>query len=172
MGENYGMFPKKHREGIFSAISAGFFFLLVGAIFVIRPALFQGVIDFFQGFDLVTVPHTTGFTVWAPVFPRAHLIVYRAFEEFAFVFGVFQLVILALRFIAGSPWAKKAETASNFVFWVGAGYLALTILIQTTRFPAALTAWFVFWAALVMLLGLSLIIRAVILAAAYTRRTM
>jgi len=170
LSETYDVFPKRYREGIFSAISAGFFFLLVGAIFIITPNLFQRTEAFFRDFDSVTIPNTEVW-VFAPVFPRTHLDLYRAVEQFCFALGVFQLIILALRFMAGSPWNKKAETISNSVFWIGAGYLILRILIEATRWPA-MTAWFVFWAAMIMLLGASLIVRAMVLAAVYPGRRM
>ena len=168
MTESYGGIPPRYREGLFSAVSAGFFFLLIGAIFVITPDLFQKTLDFFRNFDIVRVPNTE-ISLVAPTFPRTHQAVYKAVEQFSYAFGVFQLAILAIRFVAGSPWGKKAETASNFVFWIGSGYLIRTLLIETTRW-SAMTAWFVFWSGIIMLLGLSLIVRAIILAAASTRR--
>lgn len=169
MSESYGIFPRRYREGIFGAISAGFVFLLIGAIVILTPNLIEEVLDFFRDFQWVTIPNT-GIAVPAPRFPRTHLVVYGALEQFSFAVGVFQLVILALRFFAGSPWDKRAETASNFVFWIGAGYLTRTILIEATRW-SAVTGWFVFWSGIVMVLGLSLIVRAIILAAVYPRRT-
>lgn len=149
----------RYREGVFSAISAGFFFILVGAIFVTTPNLFSKILDFFGELDIVRVPHTKIFLP-APEFPRAHSVVYSAVTQFSFVWGLFQIVILALRFFAGSPLSKKAETVSNLVFWLGASFLAYTFLNETTT----ATTWFAFWAGVIMLIGLSLIIRAVILA--------
>jgi len=159
---------RRYGEGLFGAISAGFFFLLIGVIFVSTPNLFEKTLDFFRDFDAVSVPNT-GISLIAPVFPRTHQVVYVAAQQFSFAFGFLQLVILALRFVARSPWGKKAETTSNFVFSIGAGYLIRTLLIETTTWPGT-TAWFVFWSAIIMLLGLSLIIRAIILAVASTTR--
>jgi len=169
LSESFERSARRYGESLFSAISAGFFFLLVGVIFVSTRNLFEKTVDFFQGFDVVSVPNT-GISLIAPVFPRIHQVVYVAAEQFSFAFGFFQLIILALRFVARSPWDKKAETASNFVFWIGAGYLIRTLLIETTRWSGT-TTWFVFWSGIIMLLGLSLIIRAIILAVASTART-
>jgi hypothetical protein len=47
------------------------------------------------------------------------------------------------------------------VWWFGAWLLISTFLTAS----ATLTAWFLFWAAIIMLMGGSLIIRAIILAA-------
>jgi len=165
LNETYGRFPRRYREGIFSAISAGFFFLFVGAIFVKTPDLFQHTLDFLSSFGLEKVPNT-GIYFIAPEQPlaQAHQVVYQAAEQFSYAIGFLQIVILALRFFAGSPWNKKAETVSNLVFWIGAGYLTRMLLIEHT-------IWFVFWSAIIMLLGVSLIVRAIILGAVSTMRT-
>jgi hypothetical protein len=149
----------KYNEGLFSAISAGFFFILVGAIFVTTPNLFGKILDFFHDFDLVRVPNQPGWLLPAPAFPVGHSVVYSAAEKFSFALGVFQIVVLALRFVARSPWEKRVETVSNFVFWLGTIFLIRILLVESTR-------WFVFWAGIVMLIGVSLVVRAIILAVA------
>ena len=158
MNENSIESSRKYRNGVFSAISAGFFFILVGALFVVTPNLFGKVLDFLHDFDLVSVPNQPGWVLPAPGFPRAHSAVYLAVERFSFALGLFQIAILVLRFVAHSPWGKKAETMSNLIFWLGAGFLTRMLLIETTR-------WFVFWAGIVMLIGVSLVSRAIFLAA-------
>jgi hypothetical protein len=157
-------FSSRYREGIFSAISAGFFFVLIGAIFITTPNLMNEIIDFFSNWRLVSVPNVSGLRLPAPASPAAHVVVYTAVRQYSFVWGLWQIVILALRFVFRSPAGKKAETVSNLVFSVGAGFLLSMFLIDTTR-------WFVFWAAIIMLLGLSLIVRAVVLAAAHAIRS-
>jgi len=168
LGESFEGPARRYGEGLFGAISAGFFFLLIGVIFVTTPNLFEKTLDFFRDFDVVQIPNT-GISIFAPTFPRVHQAVYTAAEQFSFAFGFFQLVILALRFFARSPWSRKAETTSNFVGWIGTGYLIRTLLIGTTRW-SGITTWFVFWSAIIMLLGLSLIVRAIVLAAASAAR--
>ena len=162
------MFPRKYREGIFSAIAAGFFFLLIGVIFVITPNLFQRTVDFFNDFGLERIPNTAIYFV-APARPLLHQTVYRAAEQFSYAIGFFQIIILALRLFAGSPWNKKAETTSNIVFGIGTGYLIRILLIEPTIWTA-MTTWFVFWSAIIMLLGVSLVVRAIILGAVSTMR--
>ena len=158
MNESSKFSSSKYREDLLSAISAGFFFILVGAIFVTTPNLFDATIAFFRDFDNVRVPHTKNLLLPAPVSPSAHSDLYSAVTKFSLIWGLYQIAILALRFIAHSPLSKKAETASNIVFWLGASYLINTFLIETTT-------WFAFWATIIMLVGVSLIGRAVILAA-------
>jgi len=172
LSESFEGFSHRYRESLFSAISAGFFFVLVGAIFITTPNLFDRILDFFRDFDVVRVPNLG---VWLPApahpFALTHSVVYEAVERFSYIWGIFQVVILVLRFVARSPVNKDAETVSNIVFWLGTGFLIRTFLIETTRMPSfvGLTRWFVFWAGIIMLLGVSLIIRGIILAAVSTR---
>ena len=148
--------PRQYREGLFTAISVGFFLLLVGTLFVMNPDLFDKILDFFKGFDLVDVPNTD-VTFIGPEFPRLHLTVYRAARQFSIALGVFQIVILALRFVIPSSWGKRSENVGNMVFWVGAGFLIQLFLIETTQ-------WFVFWSTIIIVVGVSLIARAAVMA--------
>ncbi len=149
---------RPYGEGLITAISVGFVFLLVGTIFVITPNLFDGIIDFFKDFKLVEIKDSN-WALPAPASASNHTLVYEAVWQFSLALGVFQLVILALRFFAPSPWGKRSETVGNLVFWLGAGFLIQTFLLETTQ-------WFVFCSTIIMLLGVSLIARAIVLAAA------
>lgn len=173
MTESHGTFvyAYKYRESLIGAISAGFFLIMIGALFIITPRLFDRILDFFNDFDLVRVFPNSAIYWPAPRSPLTHSVVYTAVERFAFAFGVFQIVVLALRFAARSPINKKAETVGNLVFWLGLGYLIRTLLLGRTIWPSQLTTWFVFWSAVLMLVGVTLIIRAIILAATMTRRS-
>lgn len=163
MSERPKVFQPRYREGLLSAISAGFFFILIGVIFVTTPNLFDNILAFFSDFDIVNVPNTVihlPAPKYPPTSPSANSAVYSAAWQFSLVWSFFQIVFVMLRFIAGSPWGKKAETASNVVFWFGTSYLIRTLLNET----ATTTTWFVFWAEIIMLIGVSLIVRAFILA--------
>jgi len=146
-------------EVLFSAISAGFFFILVGTIFVTTPNLFDKILAFFRDFNIVSVPNMKIFLP-APASPGNHSMIYSAVTHFSLVWALFQIVILTLRFVARSTLTKKVETLSNLVFWLGANYLIPTFLNETTTS----TTWFAFWTVILMLIGMSLIIRAIILA--------
>jgi len=148
----------RFSDGILSAVSAVFFFILVGSLFITTPALFERITSFFSSFGIAQVPNTPIFLP-APTSPNVHSLVYLAVTQFSLVWGLFQAFILALRFIFGSSLDKKAETASNIVFWLGASYLVSVFLNDTT----SITIWFEFWALLIMLIGLSMIARAIIL---------
>jgi len=58
------------------------------------------------------------------------------------------------RFFAGSPLNKKAETASDIVFWLVSGYLVGNFLNDA----ATVNLWFAFWVTIIMLIGVKLII--------------
>jgi hypothetical protein len=153
--------PRQYQEGIFTAISIGFFLLLVGTLFVINPDLFGSIIDFFKDFELVDVPHTS-IMFPAPESPQLHLTVYQAARQFSIALGVFQVVILALRFVIPSSWGKRSETVGSFVYWVGASFLIQYFLIDSTL---DYTQWFVFWSTILILAGVSIIARAAVMAA-------
>ena len=146
---------RKHQEGRFTAISAGFFLLLVGTLFVITPNLFDSIMDFFGDFALVDVPNTN--IVFPGIeFRGSHLTVYQAAGQASITLCIFQIVILALRFVIPSSWGKRAETVGNFVYWAGAAFLIQTFLVESTQ-------WFVFWSTVIIVAGVSLIIRAVVM---------
>jgi hypothetical protein len=148
--------PRKSQEGLFTAISAGFFLLLGGALFVITPDLFESIIDFLKDIKLVDVPNTN-IVFPGPEFPGSHLTVYQAAGQVSVALCVFQIVILALRFVIPSLWGKRAETVGNSVYWAGAAFLIQLFLIESTQ-------WFVFWSTIIIIAGVSLIARAVVMA--------
>ena len=155
-----------YREGIISAISAGFFFILVGAIFIMTPNLFSRIIAFIEDFAIVQIPNTAIY-FFGPARPLllGHITVYRAIQEFSLVWAIFQIVILIIRAAARSTLGKISETASNIVFWFGATYLIGIFLVERTWLVSSLplTVWFAFWAAIIVLVGLTMIVRAIIL---------
>jgi hypothetical protein len=149
-------------ESIITAISIGFVLVLLGTIFVTTPNLFGGIIDLFGDFELVNVPDSD-LTLPGPASPGAFSVVYVAAAQFSFALGVFRIVILVLRFVFASPWRKRAETVGNLVFWLGAGFLIQTFLLDST---IDFTNWFTFWSTIIMLIGVSLIARASTMAVA------
>jgi hypothetical protein len=148
------------REGVLSAVSAGFFLILAGTIFIVTPNIPDKFTNFFQDFNTLEVPHTA-IVLPAPVHPERHTVVYSAVQQFSLVWGIFLVAMLALRVLFHSPTRKKVENAGDIVFWLGTSYLISTMFNGTTT----TTAWFIFWTEILMLVGVSLIVRAAILAA-------
>jgi hypothetical protein len=141
-------------------------------LFITTPSLFDKVVTFVSHFQTVQVGNT-GIYVPAPESLGDHIDVYLAAREFSLVWGVFLIAMLGARFIFDSPLRRKAENVGDVVFWLGAVYLIQTFLVQTTQtVPPTIdpTKWFEFWAAIIMLIGVSLIARAIFLAAAKVAR--
>lgn len=159
MGEMSERIRHRHGESAISVISAGCFFILIGAIFATTPTIVDSISAFFRDFDTLKVPHTEIYLP-APKSPSTHTVVYSAVQQFSLIWGIFQIAVLILRFFMHSRLRKKAETASNIVYWFGSYYLIMNFLNETTT----LTDWFAYWAAIIILLGITLIVRAFILA--------
>lgn len=161
MNQSPKSFSRGYGEGFLSAISAGVFLVFVGAIFVTTPNLFDRIIVLLRDFGIVHAPNV-GILLPAPASIGDHSMVYSAVAQFCFAWGFFQIFALGFRFIVQSRLSKKAETVSSLLFWLGAGYLIHRFLNEMTT----KTAWFAFWAAIITLIGASLIVKAIILAAA------
>lgn len=161
MNKNSERLSRRKREGLFSAVSIGIFLILVGMFFVITPDLLDKIVSFFRDFQIMEVPRT-GILLPAPATPHQHSIIYSVVKDFSLAWGVFLVVLLALRFIADSPLRKKAENLSDILFSFGVVYLVDSLLIRATQ-------WFEFWAWILILAGVSLVIRAIFLAAVSMR---
>ncbi|MEM4704703.1 MAG: hypothetical protein QXJ02_06520 [Candidatus Bathyarchaeia archaeon] len=159
----------RNKEWIIGTVSTGFFFILLGIMFVITPNLFNRILDFFRDYfttegklHLVQVfPDLRFFVLPSPARPAAHLEVYSAVMLFSLVWGVFKILVLASRLALGSSLSKKADNASDIVFWLGTAYFVKTMLVDA---QATTAIWFEFWAIVIMLLGASLLVRAALLA--------
>jgi len=152
----------KARERVYSAISAGAFFILIGIVYVINlPSnLWNAVVDFFSNFTFARVPSTEIYLP-APISPASHAVLYGAIFQICIGLGILQIIMLVLRFTWQSPIGKTAETMGNLVYWFGSAYLVTTYLNRTTT----MSKWFVFWAGILIILGLSFIARSFVLLA-------
>jgi hypothetical protein len=152
----------KARERLYSAISAGAFFILIGIVYVINlPSnLWDATVDFFGSFTLAQVP-STGIYLPAPISPASHALLYGAIFQFCIGLGILQIIMLALRFTSHSPIGRTAETMGHLVFWFGTAYLITAYLNSTTD----ISMWFVFWAGVLIILGLSFVARSFVLLA-------
>jgi len=139
-------------EGIFSAISFGFFLLLLGILFVSTPDLFGKISNFFTDLELKEVSNS-GVFLPAPEIPRSHLALYNVMGTVSIAAVVFQAVMIVLRFVMSSSWAKRSETLGSFVYWIGVAFLVQWFLIDNTQ-------WFVFWSCIIITAGISLLVRA------------
>jgi len=109
--------------------------------------------DFFEGFHLQNVTENIVFP--APEHQYNHLEVYTAAMQFCLIFGAFQIVILALRFVLHESLNRKAETLSGITFWFSAGFFLYMLASKTI-------GWFGFLAGLIISVGLMIITSSII----------
>ncbi len=147
-------------ESLISGLSVGAVFTLIGVVFVLAQpsSLWDGIVNFFSHFTLRSVP-TLGFSLPAPENPAAHAVFYTAAFQFSIGLGILQIILLMLRLGMRSPIGKTAEVVGNLVFWFGAAYMITTYLGDRPD----ITQWFMFWAGILIMLGFSLIARALVL---------
>jgi len=162
MTANSGGFSHRHRDGMLSAVAAGFFLILVGALFITNPDLPNKLNNFFNNFELKQISNSNVYLP-TPKDPGTFLLVYQTAEQFCLIWAVFLVAMLGARFILGSSARKKADGLGDVVFWFGAAYLVQTWLLNVTK-------WFEFWALIIVLIGASLIARGLLLVAAWQLR--
>ena len=150
-------------EGLMAAVSVGGFLVLVGIIFAINQNLLQNINNFFNDFNTVLLPHTT-VNFPAPLTPAAHTAVYQATFQFALGIGILQILILALRLGLGSRIRRTAGTVGSLVFWFGAAYFLNNLAQMNAALSEnqQLVLWFQFWATIILLIGISLVIRGAV----------
>lgn len=157
-------------EGAISAVSVGLFFVLIGVIVVINQNLWSRIQDFGNNFTVANITNTS-IQLPVPATPAAHTAVYSAAFQFALGVAALQVIILAMRLTLGSRIRRTAETVGAMVFWFGAAYLLqnLADMKSTLAIGEQRSLWFQFWALIIILLGISIIARAIVLLAAKRR---
>jgi len=149
MAEN----EKKRLEGtdLLSLLSFGFFLAIFGAIWMITPNFTDEVTSFFTDFQLANV--TENITFPAP--KASHPVVYTAAMQFCFIFGTFQIVILAMRFVLHESLNRKADTLSGMAFWFSAGSFLYMLANETI-------SWFGFIGGLIVSVGLLIVTSSIV----------
>ncbi|MEM3627188.1 MAG: hypothetical protein QXZ25_04105 [Candidatus Bathyarchaeia archaeon] len=132
-------------------VSSGFFLVLVGTIWMANPNFTDKMINFFKDFRLTNVTEHVAF----PAPAHNHPAVYAPAMQFCFVFGIFQVVILALRFVFHEPLSRKAETASGVAFWFAAGSFLYMLLNEAI-------GWFGFISGVIISVGLAMTISSIV----------
>lgn len=151
---------KGHEEHLITAIAVGSVFILIGTVFVLNTNLFDNIVAFFKNLTTTSFPvgsATSTIVLPAPANPAAHGIFYTALMQFALGVGILQVLILALRLSMKSPTGKISETVGNMVFWLGAAVIVNLVLAVGT-----LESWFQFWGLFIIVIGISLVARAII----------
>ena len=133
-------------------ISFGAFLIIVAVIYLRTPSLLPEAKAFVSDFRLVELFQN----FWWFVPSGNHPVLYDAAEQFSYAFGLVQILVLGLEFARRSSTHRKAETFSSIVFWLGAGYI-LGLLSQ------GVLTWLSLIAGLIILVGISIVARALVL---------
>ena len=133
--------------------------MIVGLVFALNHNLWKQINAFFSNGTTSTFPAGSNSNVAlpAPANPASNLDLYRSVLQFDVGMCILQVVILALRLQMHSRVGRIAETLGNLVFWSGAALLVNQFLLAGT-----LAGWFEYWAALIMIIGVSLVARALV----------
>ena len=152
----------KKKEGLITAVYIGLIFILLAIVYFINIPhnVWNNFVNFISSFVLTQVPGT-GISLPAPSNPAAYTVLYIAVFQFLLGIGILEIAILALRIALHSPLPRKAETVENIVFGFGSSYLIITYLVNMT----IMSEWFVFWAGIVLIVGLAMVARAFVLLA-------
>jgi hypothetical protein len=143
---------EEYRRDETGLISFGAFLIIIAVIYLRTPGLMSDIRAFVTDFHLVEVYQN--FQWFVP--STNHPMLYAAAEQFCFAFGLVQILILGLEFAGRSSTHRKAETFSSVVFWLGAAYV-LRLLSQGAL------SWLSFIAGLIILVGISIVARALVL---------
>jgi len=161
---NQQTLSEKKKENLVTGIYVGLIFVLIAVIYAINNVTTLGntLISFFNSFFMAQVPGTS-ISLPAPINPAAFSAIYNVAFEFCLGIGLLEVLVLSLRIMIHSPIPRKAETIENIVFWLGTSYLTLTYLGNMAANQPS--DWFVFWAGIILIAGLSLVARAFVLIA-------
>lgn len=140
---------KRKDEQLLSWLSFGAFLVIVGAIFLITPNLTDKIEPFLRDFELEQVSGNFYF----PTPQNPHPTLYESVAFFCFAFGIYQFLLLILKFALKADPTKKSETLTSIIFWPATGFVLLMLKDGTIK-------WLTFIATLVILAAIAIIIRS------------
>jgi len=143
---------KREERDWFGLVEFGFFLILIGTILLATPNAFDRIGKFFNDFDPKAMQIYED--IYLPAPKHEHPGVYTTVMYFCLVYGLFQIVILILRFAQKSPIDKKAGTLGGIVFWLGAAIFA-NALVTGGR-----ANWYLFIGGVIVSIGLAIMVRA------------
>jgi hypothetical protein len=138
-------------------LSFGFFVLALGFIWIITPNLSNEIVNFGKDFTQHSVNITDNVRLPAPV--NNHPVLYTAIMQLAVALAIFQIGVLALRFIYHDSIRRKASTISSIAFWFAAAFF-LNMLAIATNYTTS--SWFAFVAGLIICVGLAIIVSHIV----------
>ncbi len=148
------------QEGLITGLAVGGTFIIIALIIISTPDIGGKINNFFTDLRDVSFQLSTNnnLVLFAPAHPQQQIGFFTALMNFFLGIGILQIIILALRIVVRSSIGRIAETIGNLIFWLGGAMLASVFLLAGTQ-----TGWFLFWAWLITLVGVSLIVRGGVL---------
>ena len=150
----------RRGDGFITAVAVGGFLIVVGLVFALNPDLWQRIVNFFNDITTARFPFggaTSSIALPAPENPFVHIALYNAAFQFDMGIGVVQLLVLGLRVWTRSRINRVAESLGDVIFWLGAALLVNMFLLKGTQ-----AGWFEYWAALIIVVGISFIGRGLV----------
>jgi drug/metabolite transporter superfamily protein YnfA len=141
---------EREKRDWFGLVEFGFFLILIGTILLVTPSISGRIENFIKDFEIREI--YPGVFLPAPL--NDHPTAYKTGMYFCLAFGVFEIIILILRFVQKSPFGKKAGTLGGIVFWLGAAIFANALVTGRSA------NWFLFIGGLIVSIGLSIMVRA------------
>lgn len=141
------------RSDPLDRVSLGAFLLLLGVIWVTTPNFAEEIRLFFSDIRLLEVAEN----IFIPAPRSNHPVLYGALAFLALAVGVTQIAVSVARLVIRSPPWRIARSVSAIVFYLGAGYVLLQLQREALGFSS-------FLAVFVILIGISIILRGVIMA--------
>jgi len=157
-------------EGFITVLSVGGFFIILGLVFALIPGTWHAADAFFRDLKIVNVStdsNIANLNVLDPANPEMHSDFYSVVFNFCVGIGILQIAVLVLRLIVRSPVRRISNSVGDLIFWFGAAFSVNAFLLVGT-----LKGFWQFWAALLMTLGVSLIVRGIIYLATWRTRHM
>ena len=141
---------RRRDKHLLSWLSFGVFLIIVGAIFLITQDLTGQIRAFFEDFKLEQISGKFYF----PTPQNPHPTLYGATAMFCLAFGVYQILLLFLKFALGANLKQRAETFTSVIFWLTASFAVSMLENETIE-------WLLLIAVLVVLAAVGIIIRSV-----------
>ena len=132
------------------------FFIVLGLVILNTPDILHISNAFFKDLTPTSYPlgGSSNINLPAPANPAAQVGFFTAVMDFMIGIGILQIIILPIRLWVKSPVRRIGETVGNLIFWLGGAFMADIFLLAGT-----LNGWFSFWTGLILLVGISLIVR-------------
>jgi hypothetical protein len=140
---------KRRDKQLLSWLSFGVFLVIVGSIFLTTHNLTDHIEAFFRDFALEQVSGELYF----PAPQSHHPTLYGAVALFCLAFGIYQILLLFLKFALRATLVQRAETFTSIIFWLSASFAVNMLKNETIE-------WFLFLAVLIVLAAVSIIIRS------------